>query len=241
MHADDAPSALLGPLASGTLASHNRSFKHYLDCTNRAVWMAFSNPNPGFAFYVGVGVPTSSRNEQLRADALIIGPGLPSLTKEEEALLPAQIRADPAWSQRAAGVGGILKRAPSDQTTCAHLGSTMNRSSTVRNGRCDFYEPYGATHSWRILDADGNVLPGAKGAQYHVAVFLQQHTSGKIGIALGTWVENFRTPFPKISPACPRKLNDFSEQAGDQSGCLPVTSCASGQVVALTKECVRRL
>merc|ERR1719424_2263802 len=128
------------------------SFKHYLDCRHRAVWMSFENPRPGFAFYVGVGSPTLERNKALRADALIIGPGLPQLTAEEEALLPQQVKTDAAY--RAAGVGAVLRRSPQDQTTCAHLGPTMTRNSKVVNNRCDFYEPYGATHSWRLLDAD---------------------------------------------------------------------------------------
>merc|ERR1719253_2070827 len=49
------------------------SFKHYLDCTHRAVWMKFTNPSADFKFYVGVGVPPVQRFEALRADTVIIG------------------------------------------------------------------------------------------------------------------------------------------------------------------------
>ena len=33
-------------------ASISWAFQHYLDCSRTAVWMAFKNPKPGFAFYV---------------------------------------------------------------------------------------------------------------------------------------------------------------------------------------------
>ena len=71
--------------------------------------------------------------------------------------------------------------------------------------RCNFYEPFGRTHSWRILDADNNVIPQA-GATYHVAVWLQSDVSGKFGVAVGTWVENFWQTFPgyPASPSCSR-------------------------------------
>ena len=142
--------------------------------------MSFTNPSSGFPFYVGVGIPTLSRFATLRAGALIVGPGLPALSENELAVLPLEVRQDPAGI----GVGGLLHQSPDDQSTCDHLGPTMKRSSRVRNGRCDFYEPYGRTNSWRVLGAD-NVLP-IKGATYHVAVWLPGDVSGKFGVAVGT-------------------------------------------------------
>jgi len=138
------------------------------------------------------------------------------------------------WST--AGIGAVLIRGPANQSTCEHLGRVMKNESTVKNGRCDFYEPYSQTNSWRILDADDNIIPQNGGA-YYVAVWLQENTSGKMGIALGTWVENFITPFEIAQPTCSRTLLDWSEKKGDQEVCLPVRTCTVGTKIE-NKTCV---
>ena len=79
---------------------------------------------------------------------------------------------------------------------------------------CDFSEPHGGTHSWRVLDADNNV-----------AVFLQEHTSGKFGIALGTWAEDFESDIAIDTPRCARGMSDFFEKQGEQARCFPVVTC----------------
>ena len=218
--ADYGSSATALPLPDPTISW---SFRHYLDCTHRAVWIQTVNPSPNQPFYVGVGIPTLDRLEDVRADALIIGPGLPTLSDEDWAKVPEDVRNDPVWST-ADNMGAYFHESPQDQSSCDHLGSVMQGESTVRNGRCDFYEPFGGTHSWRVLDADNNLLV-QKGATYYIAVFLQQDTSAKIGIALGTWVENFITPYDLDTPSCERDLSDFSEKQGTQEECFPVLSC----------------
>ena len=106
----------------------------------------------------------------------------------------------------------------------------MQAESTVVDGRCDFFEPFGQTHSWRVLDADNNVIP-VQGETYYVAVFLQDHVSAKFGVALGTWVEDFRTQYTIDTPSCERDMSDFSEKEGTQAECFPVVSCpATGPV-----------
>eukprot|EP00567_Pseudictyota_dubia_P015153 CAMPEP_0197438660 /NCGR_PEP_ID=MMETSP1175-20131217/5586_1 /TAXON_ID=1003142 /ORGANISM="Triceratium dubium, Strain CCMP147" /LENGTH=190 /DNA_ID=CAMNT_0042968431 /DNA_START=30 /DNA_END=598 /DNA_ORIENTATION=- len=134
------------------------SFKHYADCSHRAVWSSFVNPSADFQFYVGVGTPPVERFEDVRANALIIGPELPSLSDEEMASLPEEIRTDPVWTATP-NIGAYYHVSPADQSTCNHLGAVMRNTTTVRNGRCDFFEPFGQTHSWRVLDADNNVIP----------------------------------------------------------------------------------
>lgn len=198
------------------------AFSHYMDCVNRATWIEFDNAAAGSMFYVGVLVPSVARFDDVRADALVIGPGLPALTDEEMAQVPEDVKASPIWDDES--VGAILHRSPEDQSTCSHLGTVMTRSSTVRNGRCDFYERFGDSHSWPILDADNNVIPVA-GATYHVAVWLQEDTSSKISIALGTWVENFFVPFDITAPTCPRNLADFHEKESMPIDVLPFVSC----------------
>lgn len=198
------------------------AFNHYVDCESRATWIEFENPSADFMFYVGVLVPVVERFSEVRADAVIIGPGLPSLTEEEWALVPEEVKASLLWQD--ASVGAILHRSPQDQSTCDHLGTVMTESSSVKNGRCDFFEPFGQSNSWPILDADNNAIP-VEGGTYHVAVWLQDDTSSKITIALGTWVEDFRTQFDIATPTCSRNLGDFHEKSSDFSASLPFTSC----------------
>ena len=74
---DFGTSATALPIPDATISW---AFKHYLDCTHRVVWAKFANPAANSNFYVGVGVPPIQRQAATRADALIIGPGLPTLS-----------------------------------------------------------------------------------------------------------------------------------------------------------------
>jgi len=202
------------------------SFSHYFDCSKRAVWMKFTNPAANSIFYVGSGIPTMPRFAGLRVDAMLIGPGLPALV--DTSMVPSEVMNDPVMKPGGTNKpGGMIFRSPADQSTCAHLGKTMTDSSTVRNGRCDFYEPYGATNSWRVLDADNTSIP-TSGGTYYVAVWFQQPMSGKLGIAMGTWVENFRAPMTIHTPTCTRDLSGFSEKAGSMTTSFPASSCTAG-------------
>jgi hypothetical protein len=202
------------------------SFQHYIDCTHRAVWLKWTNPYADSKMYVGVGIPPVARFDALRADAVLIGPGLPQLSEEDVALIPEEVRNDPAWTSE---MGAYFHRSPADQSTCDHLGATLSSSTTVKNGRCDFYEPYGQTNSWRVLDADLNNIP-VNGAEYYIAVWFQEPTSGKLGIAMGTWKEDFFTPMDKVTPSCVRDMTDYSEKYNEQPEDFPVIQCAGTSV-----------
>lgn len=186
------------------------SFSHYLDCTHCSVWITFENEMPDQRFYVGVGIPPQDRFAATRLDALIIGPGLPLLTAEEWSRVLEGFCNYPVWNTD--GIRAYFHASPKDQSTCNHLGIIMEDASTVVDGRCDLFEPYGRMHSWRVLDADDNILPQGNGATYHVVIFLQEDTSAKVGIALGTWVENFVTRYNIDTPTCTRNLGNFSEK-----------------------------
>jgi len=73
------------------------------------------------------------------------------------------------------------------------------------------------------LDADNNAIP-VNGGTYYVAVFLQDDVSAKFGVALGTWVENFRTVYDIDAPSCTRNMDDFSEKNGLQEEAFPMIS-----------------
>ena len=61
-----------------------------------------------------------------------------------------------------------------------------------------------------MLDADENNIPTA-GATYYVVVWLQEHESSKLGIAVGTWVEDFFTSYEIATPSCARTVVDYAE------------------------------
>jgi hypothetical protein len=208
------------------------SFKHYADCTNRALWIVIDKiPHRNFNFYVGVGVPTLDRFATVRVVAVVIGPGLPRLSAGAEFnSLPQEIREDPVWNNTT--IGAYIRTSPADQSTCNHLGSVMSSVSTIRNGRCNFYEPHGQTNSWRVLDADNNILPVAD-ATYHVAVYVQEDVSAKFSVALGTFDEDFATPFTIDTPTCTRDLSDFSEKLGAQDDCFPVVACPENRTTSV--------
>ena len=76
-----------------------------------------------------------------------------------------------------------------------------------------------------MLDADNNLLP-LEGERYYVVVYPQDDVSAKLSVALGTWVENFRTPFVLDEPNCTRDLTDFYEkETSTPSDCFPLVSC----------------
>jgi len=198
------------------------SFEHNIKCGgNRAVWAKFNNLRVNQKVYVGVGIPTLSRYTDIRADSLIIGPGLPKLTSAEKANIPTEVLSQ--MDSIAGDNGAIFTRSPADQSSCKHLSPVMSTSSSVRNGRCNFYEPYSGTNSWRVLDSDDNNLPQT--GKHYVAVWLQENTSGKIGIAIGTWAENFRNFYQLEPNLCSVYDRDFSEKYGSQAARFPVDSC----------------
>eukprot|EP01047_Picozoa_sp_COSAG01_P001565 COSAG01_NODE_36_length_34092_cov_26.350032_18_plen_228_part_00 len=69
-----------------------------------------------------------------------------------------------------------------------------------------------------------------------MADVVQTHTSGKFGIALGTWTENFRAPLPSTTPSCVRDLRDFSEKGmiGGPSCYPPMLSCPVSPAIPAT-------
>merc|ERR1719235_2436199 len=108
--------------------------------------------------------------------------------------------------------GYWFNEAPADQSTCDHLCDEMKKHCKVRFGRCDFYEPFGDTHSWRVVDVE-DIFGPTNLATYYVAVWLRPDTSGKFGVAIGTWKEDFWTPYPKGKVSqCAADTGDYSEK-----------------------------
>jgi len=86
-------------------------FSHYLDSMHRTVWMKFGSPADNFKFCGGMGTPPIFSD--LRADTLIIGPGLPEMNSTDFAALPEQVHGDLVWTN-ASCLAGIWQRNPAD-------------------------------------------------------------------------------------------------------------------------------
>lgn len=197
------------------------AFNHYLGCMNRGVWVTLENPVEDFPFYMGALVPKVPRFSSVRPTALVTGPGLPVFTNEEWDKVPTEIKNDSVWN---GPPRGILLESPENQSTCDHVGTTMAGLSNVQDGRCSYLESDGQSYAWPVLDAQDITLP-VEGAVYHVVIWVQSHTSSKLTVALGSWVEDFVTPYELDEPSCPIRLNDFHEKYTQQAAKTPFREC----------------
>lgn len=98
-----------------------------------------------------ITVPEIERFASTRMSTVILSPALPSLTNSSNNsnYIPEAVRA----YADANGMGGLLFESPQDQSSCDHLTSpTMIDAVTVKDGRCHFYEPFGGSNLWTIMD-----------------------------------------------------------------------------------------
>jgi hypothetical protein len=148
----------------------------------------------------------------IRSDYLVVGPGLPALSDEQKSQIPEDILKQVADIPHSNTFGYWYNRAPDDQSTCDHLCNEMKKHCTVRMGRCDFYEPFTDTHSFRLVEGDEVYGPNV-GATYYVAVWLRPWTSGKFGVAIGTWKEDFFTKYDlDKGEMCDKATKDYDEK-----------------------------
>eukprot|EP00746_Dinoflagellata_sp_MGD_P085474 gnl/MRDRNA2_/MRDRNA2_33831_c0_seq1.p1 gnl/MRDRNA2_/MRDRNA2_33831_c0~~gnl/MRDRNA2_/MRDRNA2_33831_c0_seq1.p1 ORF type:complete len:511 (-),score=104.34 gnl/MRDRNA2_/MRDRNA2_33831_c0_seq1:356-1888(-) len=182
------------------------------DANVNALWLSWTAVAKNMSIYIGVGVPTMKRFELIRSDYLVVGPGLPALSDEDKAQIPEDILNQVAEIPHSSGFGYWYNRAPDDQSTCDHMCDEMKKHTAVRMGRCDFYEPFTDTHSWRLVEGDEVYGPNV-GSTYYVAVWLRPWTSGKFGVAIGTWKEDFFTKYDLESKElCDKATKDYDEK-----------------------------
>jgi hypothetical protein len=183
------------------------------DAEVNALWLSWTAVQENMKIYIGVGVPTIKRFDLIRSDYLVVGPGLPALSDEQKAQIPEEILKQVAEIPHSNTFGYWFNQAPDDQSTCDHLCDEMKKHSKVRLGRCDFWEPFTDTHSWRVVEGDEVYGPNV-GATYYVAVWLRPYTSGKFGVAIGTWKEDFFTKYDLDSAVlCDHATRDYDEKA----------------------------
>merc|ERR1712196_356028 len=125
-----------------------------------------------------------------------------------------------------------LMESNEDQSTCDHMGIVMSKHSEAVQVypdapvRCTFWEEFGKSNYWFMLDEDNVVLP-VKDAQYWAVLYLQKNQMGKAGLALGAWPEDFTTQYPELQEnmdamTCkPDLLTDFREMGGAMEFSLP--------------------
>lgn len=142
-----------------------------------------------------VTVPVIDRFENARMSVAIIGPGLEALQDDDS--LPDSVK------QYAIdmGMGAMIYNSPQDQSSCDHLTSPeMISEVTVKDRRCHFYEPFGGSNLWVILD-DIITLPEA--ATYKIAVFEESGSTAKASFACCDWPEDFVSPYNIPETTCP--------------------------------------
>merc|ERR1712107_334074 len=113
--------------------------------------------------------------------------------------IPDEIK-DFVANQESDGVGVSVFHSPLDQSSCDHLKSgIMNEVSTIKEGRCNFYEPFGGSYMWVVMDE--YVYAPADG-KYMFAMYEQNGYTAKASFACCDWPEDFITRFDIPEPTC---------------------------------------
>jgi len=214
-----------------TIPNPTMSWANYgiYTCENPVNWLeATADADQELKFTITI--PAIDRFADVRMSTVFIGPGLPTLLPAQNTGVPTsvlQYAADNA-------MGGMVFKSPQDQSTCDHLTSpTMIDASTVKDGRCNFYEPFTSSNLWVIMD---NILAAPESGTYKVAVYEENGFTAKASFACCDWPEDFLTPYyipESTCPACgtnssnPAWLSLFFEQKtmAEYGGFPPMQNC----------------
>jgi len=165
-------------------------------CDNPINWLeAAADADQELKFTITV--PVIDRFVDVRMSAVFIGPGLPTLLASQNTGVPnsvLQYAADNA-------MGGMVFKSPQDQSTCNHLTSQiMIDASTVKDGRCHFYEPFTSSNLWVVMD---RIISATESGTYKVAVYEENGFTAKASFACCDWPEDFLTPYSIPESTCP--------------------------------------
>jgi len=117
-------------------------------CDDPIQWYEATTVDAGQLLHFTLTVPEIERFREARMTAAIVGPGLPE-AEDAAGRVPDAVMD----YTTANGLGIAVFDSPEDQSTCGHLTSKlMFNSSTVKDGRCHFYEPFGGSNLWVVLD-----------------------------------------------------------------------------------------
>lgn len=176
------------------------------DCDNPVSWYeAAGSKDQEFKFTVTV--PVIERFEDVRMTAVIIGEGLPQLLQDDSKFVPPSV----LNYMSANNLGGVMFNSPVEQSTCDHLTSPeMAVETTIEQDRCHFYEPFGGSNLWVIMD-DVYKLPTT--GTYKIAVYEENQSTAKASFACCDWPEDFRTQFDLPESSCEACGSDASNPA----------------------------
>jgi len=133
-------------------------------------------------------------------------------------------------------LGAVVYKSPVDQSTCSHLVSQeMAKESTVKDGRCHYYEPFGGSNLWVVAD-NAYKLPTT--GIFKIAVYEENRSTTKASFACCDWPEDFQTQFQIPKSTCescgsqesnPAWLSLFFEQKSMAAygGYPPLQNCAT--------------
>lgn len=142
-----------------------------------------------------VTVPVINRFVDVKMSTVFIGPGLPTLS--EDSGIPNSVMQYATDND----MGGVIFKSPQNQSTCEHLTSQiMIDSTTVKDGRCHFYEPYSDSNLWVVMD---NIISAPESGTYKIAVYEENGSTAKSSFACCDWPEDFVTPYPTPESTCP--------------------------------------
>lgn len=167
------------------------------DCDHPVNWYeAAGTKDQEFKFTITI--PVIERFEAVRMNAVIIGEGLPPISQDDinDSFVPASV----LDYMTANNLGGVVFNSPVDQSTCDHLTSPeMATEVTVKDGRCHFYEPFGGSNLWVVMD-DVYKLPTT--TTYKIAVYEENQSTAKASFACCDWPEDFTTQFEMPESTC---------------------------------------
>jgi len=162
-------------------------------CDDPIQWYE-ADVSAGQPLYFTVTIPEIERFADTRMAVVFLGPGLEDLSSDVG--IPDSI-VDYATAN---GMGGALFKSPEDQSTCGHLTSqTMIDAVTVKDSRCHFYEPFGGSNLWVVMDEE---LIAPEAGTYKIAVYEQAGNTAKASFACCDWPEDFVTPYNVPDPEC---------------------------------------
>mmetsp|Transcript_3932 Transcript_3932/g.5960 ORF Transcript_3932/g.5960 Transcript_3932/m.5960 type:complete len:227 (-) Transcript_3932:381-1061(-) len=164
------------------------------DCENPIAWYeAEASENQELKFTLTI--PVIPRFEDVRMSVVIVGEGLPDLAQDTN--VPDSVANYVADK----GMGAVVFESPQDQTTCDHLVSElMGKSTTVKDARCHFYEPFGGSNFWVVMD-DEYAVP--KSGTYKIAIYETNASTAKAALACCDFPEDFLTPYDIPETTCP--------------------------------------
>lgn len=139
-------------------------------------------------------VPVIDRFKDVRMTTVIIGDGLPAVPQG------SNIPEDVSKYISDNNLGAVVYKSPVDQSTCNHLTSQeMAKESTVKDGRCHFYEPFGGSNLWVVADS-AYKLPTT--GTFKIAVYEENRSTAKASFACCDWPEDFQTQFQIPKSTC---------------------------------------